>query len=400
LVTFALLTRRRALAALAAAAAGARAQPARPVVLAIDAEFGQPTSTSAQAIQRGAQIAADEVNASGGVLGRPLAIELRDNRGVPTRAMQNVRELAANPDVMAVMTGKFSPAVIECVPLVQELGLPLLAAWSAADGITELRQRPSWVFRLSLRDEWAIAAMVEHALRRLKARRLAMLLPNSAWGRSSLAAAERRVAREHGASLVHAAWYNQGDTTLAEPYRKIRAAGAQALLLVANEAESAILVRELALLDPAERLPVAAHWGLTGGRFTQLAGDGLHALDFTVVQSYSFVGASDPVARRVLAALRAKHGVADARKVESPVGVAHAYDLTHLLARAIVKAGTADRAAVRDALERLEPHQGLVRRYAPAFTVERHEALDAGNAFMAAFEDDDTLVPLAVRKPK
>jgi branched-chain amino acid transport system substrate-binding protein len=396
-VNHALLSRRGALAALILAAAGARAQQAKPIVLAIDAEFGHPTSTSAHAIQRGAQIAVDEINAAGGMLGRPLALAIHDNRGVPTRAVQNFRELAAAPDVVAVMTGKFSPAVIECLPLAHDLQLPLLAAWSAADTITDQRQRPSWVFRLSLRDEWAIAAMVEHALRRLKARRLAILLPNTAWGRSSLAATERRLERERGASLVHVGWYNQGDTSLVDGYRKVRAAGAQALLLVANEAEGAILVNELVQLSPAERLPVAAHWGVTGGRFTQLAGDGLHALDFAVVQSYSFIGARDAVARRVLGALREKYGVADARQVESPVGVAHAYDLTHLLARAIAQARSADRTAVRDALERLGPHQGLVRRYAPAFTVERHEALDTGTAFMAAFEKDGALVPILAR---
>jgi branched-chain amino acid transport system substrate-binding protein len=175
------ISRRRALAALALAASGVRAQPARPVLLAIDAEFGHLTSTSAQAIQRGAQIAVDEINAAGGVLGRPLALELRDNRGVPTRATQNFRDLAAHPDVVAVMTGKFSPAVLESVPLAHELRLPLLAAWSAADSITEAAQRPNWVFRLSLRDEWAIAAMVEHAVRRSRAQRLAILLPRTAW---------------------------------------------------------------------------------------------------------------------------------------------------------------------------------------------------------------------------
>jgi branched-chain amino acid transport system substrate-binding protein len=394
------ISRRGALAALALAASGARAQATRPILLGIDAEFGHPTSTSAQAIQRGAQIALDEINAAGGVLGRPLALDLRDNRGVPTRAMQNLRELATQPDLVAVMTGKFSPAVIECVPLAQELRLPLLAAWSAADSITETAQRPSWVFRLSLRDEWAISAMVDHALRRLKAQRLAILVPNSAWGRSSLAAAKRRLERGRGAALVHTGWYNQGDTTLVDAYRKVRDSGAQALLLVANESEGAILVNEMAQLGPAERLPVAAHWGVTGGRFNQLAGAGLHALDFTVVQSYSFVGAQDATARRVIAALRDKYGVAGAREVESPVGVAHAYDLTHLLARAVVQARSADRAAVRDALERLDVHQGLVRRYAPAFSAERHEALDAGNAFMAVFDRDGALVPVGTRPRK
>jgi branched-chain amino acid transport system substrate-binding protein len=391
------ISRRRTLAALAALAGApsARATLAaneRPMLLAIDAEFSHPSSTSAQAIQRGARIALDEINARGGVLGRPMALEIRDNRGVPARAVQNVRELAALPDVVAVMTGKFSPAVIECLPVAHELRLPLLAAWSAADRITEGQQRPSYVFRLSLRDEWAIAAMVDHARRRRRAQRLAILVPNTAWGRSSQAAAERLMGDRREVQLVHAGWYNSGDTSLLEPYRKARAAGAQALLLVANEAEGSILLNELAQLPPAERLPVVSHWGVTGGRFHTMAAIGLAAVDFDVVQTYSFIGARDPVAQRVLAALRDKYGVAHARAVESPVGVAHAYDLTHLLAKAIARAASADRERVRDALERLGPHQGLVRRYAPPFTPERHEALDARQVFMAAYERDGALV--------
>jgi len=57
-----------------------RAESAAPVLLAIDADFGVRSSTSAQAIQLGATIAADEINAAGGVLGgRPLRIITRNN---------------------------------------------------------------------------------------------------------------------------------------------------------------------------------------------------------------------------------------------------------------------------------------------------------------------------------
>jgi len=81
-----------------------------------------------------------------------------------------------------------------------------------------------------------------------------------------------------------------------------------------------------------------------------MAAPGLAVVDFTLVQTYSFIGARDPVAQRVLGALKQQYGVEDPAQIESPVGVAHAYDLVHLLARAIEHAGSTDRRKVRDAL--------------------------------------------------
>jgi len=371
----------------------APAQP-RPVLIGLDAEFGHSTSTSAEAIRRGAQIAIDEINRAGGVLGgRPLALEIRDNRSVPTRAVQNMRELGDLPDVVAVLTGKFSPAVIESVAVAQEKQLPLLAAWSAADEIVDNAHSPNYVFRLSLRDDWALAAMLEQARKR-GAKRIGLMLPNTAWGRSSLAATERRIKGLGALKLAAVSWYNWGDKSLLPGYLQIKRAGADALLLVANELEGSVLVNELAQLPPAERLPVVSHWGITGGRFFTMASPALASLDLTVVQTYSFIGARDAAAQRVLAALKQAHGVANARQVESPVGVAHAYDLVHLLARAIAKAGSAERPRVRDALERLGSYRGLVRNYREPFTPARHEALAPANVFMAAYARDGALVRL------
>lgn len=111
-----------------------------------------------------------------------------------------------------------------------------------------------------------------------------------------------------------------------------------------------------------------------------------------MVQTYSFIGAGDPPARRVLAALKARFGVSDPRRIDSPVGVAHVYDLVRLLAQAIDKAGGTDRTAVRDAFENLDEYQGLVRLYRPPFTAQRHEALGPENIFLARYALDSTLV--------
>ena len=71
--------------------------------------------------------------------------------------------------------------------------------------------------------------------------------------------------------------------------------------------------------------------------------------------------------------------------------MAHAYDFTHLLALAIKRAGSTDREAIRRALEQLPRHDGLVRRYQPAFTAERHEALSEDQVFLARFGSDGVL---------
>jgi branched-chain amino acid transport system substrate-binding protein len=86
-------------------------------------------------------------------------------------------------------------------------------------------------------------------------------------------------------------------------------------------------------------------------------------------------------------------GIERIEDIQSPVGVAHAYDMMHILARAIRLAGSADRVAVRNALEKVPVHEGLVRRYAPPFTPTRHEALGSAELLMARYRADGVLVP-------
>ncbi|NMG77056.1 ABC transporter substrate-binding protein [Aromatoleum diolicum] len=377
---------------LAFAAAIAQAAGKPPVLLAIDAEFGVMASTSAQAIQRGAEIAAAEINAAGGVLdGRPLQVVTRNNNSVPARATENLRELAADPDVVAVMSGKYSPVVQQNLQLIHEIGMPYLLPWAAADVLTEHPYAPDFVFRLSMRDSWAIAKMIGSAEAR-GYRRIGLILPNSGWGRSNRAAVEKLLDGAGRTTLVSEQWYNFGDEQFQVQYDALRKARADVILLVANELEGAALVAEIARRPASERVPVLSHWGVTGGEFFKRTAGALAHVDFSVVQTYSFIDANDARARRVFERVRERYGVSSLRHIESPVGFAHAYDLTHLLARAVASAGSTDRRAIRGALEQLGEYRGLVRHYRRAFTPTRHEALDAGQVFMARYAPDGAIV--------
>ena len=369
------------------------AADADPVRIGLDAEFGLDNSTSAQAVELGLQTAIAEINAAGGVLGgRPLELVVRDHRSMPARGLRNIDEFAAMEDLVAVFGGRFSPVVIEQLPKLKEAKLLFMAVWSSADAVIDNGMTPNYVFRLSLRDSLAMPKMLEHAHQRgLEA--VGLLLNNTAWGRSSLAAAEKYLAEKKRPRLVETTWYNWKDRTLLPQYRKLVNAGANAVILVANDDEAALLVREIAALPADQRIPIISHWGITGGEFFRQAGPALQQVDLSVIQTFSFSRADPQMRQRFLRAA-ARFGISTVEDIQSPVGVAQAYDMMHILAKAITQAGSTNRPAVRDALEKLGSHRGLIQYYKPPFTPARHEALGADTLFMARYRDDGVLVPL------
>jgi branched-chain amino acid transport system substrate-binding protein len=371
----------------------ARAASPRPVLLGIDGEFGLDNSTSAQAVELGMRAAIAEINAAGGVLhGRPLQVVTKDHRSIPARGIRNIQEFAAMPDLVAVFGGRFSPVIIEELPTLRETRTLFMAPWSSADVIVDNGMRPNYVYRLSLRDSLAMPKLLQAAHRRGLVR-IGLLLTNTSWGRSNAQAAARAASMLPALKLVGTSWYNWRDTSLVDNYQHLRAAGAQAIVLVANDDEAAILVREVAALPKAQRLPILSHWGVTGGDFAAQAGPALQQVDLSVIQTFSFFRADPAHVKRFLASAAQVSKVRRIEDIKSPVGVAQAYDLTHLLALAIDRAGSTDRKAVRDALERLGTYRGLVKTYTPPFTPARHEALGPDELLLARYRADGVLVP-------
>lgn len=396
-----ILTRRTVLHAGAAGMACAAAWPLRagpaPVRIGMTAELKMATSTSDDAIRMGVELAIEDLNAAGGVLGgRPLQLELRDDRSVPSRGVENLRELAALPDLVAVFGSRFSPVLSELAQVAPSLQCPVFSPWAAANNLLDPSRQPEWTFRVSLNDTWALHALLR-AAQDDGHRRIGLIVPNSGWGRSCLAAAEAQV----GASrlqLLPPRWYNWGgETTLLDHVLSLKQAGMQALVLVANEPEGLVLCQELLALPAASRMPILSHWGIAGGDFPALVGPGLQELDLRVVQTTALQMHRTPRGRHLLqrAAQRARR--ADPLRLPSLVGLGHAYDAMLMLHRAIERARSTRREAIRDALEQLDPIEGVVRRYAPAFTRQRHEALAETDVVLARWDANGQLKPLGSR---
>ena len=367
-----------------------------PVRVGLDAEFLDPTSTACDAIEFGARRAIDDINARGGVLGgRPLQLVTTDNRSVPSRGVANAERLAAMADLTAYLCGKFSPVALEQLPHIHRLQLPLLNPWSAADTIIDNHQSPNYAFRLGLCDSIAMERLLLEIKNR-KLQEVGLLVPSTAWGRSCRFFVERYIAMEASTklTLTGVEWHRWGnDKTIEESYRTLVGRGAQAILLVANEPEGSALVRGLAGLTESSHRPIFSHWGLTGGRFTEMCGPALHHIELTIAQSFSFALAKGAVAARVANAAAEHFGVKDPLAVPSMTGIGPAYDLVQLLALAIDKAGSTHRPDIQRALEHLPPHDGLVKPFPQAFTPMRHEALDRRDVLVCQFDYRGRLVP-------
>ena len=80
-----------------AGAGGAWAQtPAgKPIVIGLVAEQSGPLGFYGQETTRSAQIFVDQLNAKGGLLGRPVKLEVRDSKTTVNEAVRHARDLAA-----------------------------------------------------------------------------------------------------------------------------------------------------------------------------------------------------------------------------------------------------------------------------------------------------------------
>ena len=129
---------------------------------------------------------------------------------------------------------------------------------------------------------------------------------------------------------------------------------------------------------------MVSHWGISGGRFPELAGPTAGEAHF--VQTYSFFGKQSAVGQRVLDALIKKYAaISGPGDVFSPVGTANAYDAMHLLAKAIDKAGSTNGDAIRKSLESLGRHEGLIKTYDKPFSPTNHDALNENDYIMVRF---------------
>ncbi len=374
-----------ALAALAAIPSSLSAQ--EPIKIGHVAALSGGSAQSGEAITRGLSLAVEEINASGGVLGgRKIELLQRDDESVPPKGVVAARELISKEKVVALFGGIDSPVALATVPIVNKEKVPYMAVWAAGTGITRNGGEPNFVFRVSAVDVLVDVKLLDYANKKFGSTKPGLLLVNNPWGASNEAGLLEAAKTNAVLHIVGVEKFENADVDMTAQLSRLKDKGADSVIIVGNAAPGAQLMKSRERMGWT--VPIVSHWGISGGRFPELAGP--TAGDAHFVQTYSFFGKQGAVGERVLAALKKKYPqIKGPEDIFSPVGTANAYDAMHLLVKAIAQAGSTEGDKIRDALENLSgKYEGLIKAYDHPFSKTEHDALGPGDYIMVRYEGE------------
>lgn len=363
---------------------------AEPLKVGLVAALSGQSAQSGEAITRGLTIAIEEINANGGILGRPVELLRRDDESNPTRGLLAARELVQREEVAVLFGGLDTPVSLAIVPVANQMKFPFMGVWAAGTPITQNGASENYVFRVSAVDELVDEALVQYGINEFDMKKPGMVLINNPWGESN-ELGFRKALDKRGMEWAGIERFEMNDTDVVPQLSRLRNNGADALLMVANVAPSAQVVRSLDRMG--WDVPIISHWGPAGGRFTELAGNSAERVHF--IQTFTFVeGEEDTKGAGILAALKERFPeIQTLADVTPAVGIANAYDAMHLAAKAIEEAGSTDGPAVRQGFYDIRDHDGLIKFYEQPFTPDQHDALGPDDYVFTHFVDG-RIIPL------
>ncbi|SEO66187.1 ABC transporter substrate-binding protein [Aquisalimonas asiatica] len=357
--------------------ATAAAQEREPCI-GISAATSGAQAYGGEAIRMGVQLAIEDINEAGGVLGQELSYNIYDEAGSPPRGVDNLRRIAERDNCIFVFGGYHSTVQLAMVDPIHQIGIPYMAVISANTNIIENDVDDSYMFRVSAKDRWVAQFLVEEGLARSENNAVAMIYENTGWGEGALPNVEAALA-QHGEELVDARDFEWGDSDMTSQLSRMRDAGADTLIIWGLDREGDQILRSLERIDwdPV----VLGAWGIAGN-LGDLAGE--RANGVLVMQTYSWMGDLEPQAQELFQRLQEEFGIGEQGDIHMGSGIANAYDAVHIVAKAIEEAGVFEWDAVRDAMFEVS-HEGLVTNYDPAFEAydpdkhevknERHDAI-------------------------
>jgi branched-chain amino acid transport system substrate-binding protein len=359
-----------------------------PIKVGLVAALSGQSAKSGEALTRGLTMAIDEVNAKGGVLGRPLELVRRDDESNPSKGMLAARELVQREKVTVLFGGLDTPVSLAIVPLANQMKVPFMGIWAAGTKITENGAADNYVFRVSAVDELVDEALVKYGAEN-GMKKPGMILINNPWGESNEAGFKRAL-EKRGLANAGVERIQDSDLDVVPQLTRLKNAGADTLLMVGNVGPSAQVVKSLDRMG--WDVPVVSHWGPAGGRFGELAGPNASRVHF--IQTYVFTEHNSAKGDALLGALKKAYPqIKSLADVTPAVGIANAYDALHLSALAIEKAGSTNGPAVRDGFYSIENYDGLIKQYKQPFTAQKHDALGPDDYLFTHFVNDQ-IVPL------
>ena len=331
-------------------------------------------------VQQGAQLAVDEINAAGGVMGRPLELVVKDDRGDPATGRAAAIALVTEAHVDATIGFCNTGVALKSLDVFESRRQLLIVPCAQGTAITQRAgSGDSMVFRVAPVDALNAQFLVGEMVDRRRLARVAILADTTGYGDGGVADVGAQLAMR-GLRPVYVGRFAADAPSLVDQLQAARVAGAQALVVYTVGPGEAAAAKARAALH--WDVPYFAPWTLSFRSVLEAADPA--ALEGTMM-TQSIIQDSANEARTAFIAAFARHG--GHRPPGSLMAAAQTYDSVNLLVRALFAThGDTSPDALRQALENpREPHRGVVTTYDHPFSAHDHDAFSVNMIWLGVW---------------
>ncbi|MEK7722911.1 MAG: ABC transporter substrate-binding protein [Acidobacteriota bacterium] len=204
------------------------AQTDETIKVGIFADMTGQTASFGVSTLSGIKMAADEINAKGGINGRKIELILEDNQGLPENTKTVVQKLIKEKKVHALLGEVLSTNSLAAAPIAQAAKIPMISPSSTNPRVTKVGD---YIFRTCFIDDFQGEAMAKFAFETLKMRRIALLTDFNSDYAKGLSESFATTFTRLGGRIISQKTYFQGDEDYSQQLLAIKKTNPQAIYL-------------------------------------------------------------------------------------------------------------------------------------------------------------------------
>jgi branched-chain amino acid transport system substrate-binding protein len=196
---------------------------------------------------KGAMLAAKEINAAGGLMGKKVELITGDSQCVPAEGVAATQRLITFDKAPIIIGDVCSSVTLAMQPLAEESKVLLVNAASSNPDITYKAGVGGykWTFRNYPTDEVRAAVVLDYAVKTKGFKKFAVLSVDSDYGRGAIKFTKKYLPNYAGATISSEDYYKEAETDFRPVLSKIKFSGAQAIIMYGQADTTPIVARQM-----------------------------------------------------------------------------------------------------------------------------------------------------------
>jgi branched-chain amino acid transport system substrate-binding protein len=311
-------------------------------------EFGSLTGDNASfgiSQNNGVQMAVEEINAAGGVLGKKIELISEDNQTKQGETTTIARKLISQDHVVAVIGEVASSKSLEAAPICQASKIPQIATAATNPKVT---QTGDYIFRVCFTDDFQAVVIARFVLEKLKLNKVAFMTDVKQDYSVGLTNIAKDYLTKNGATIVKEQSYSSGDKDFRAQLTDLKAAAPDAIIITGYYPEAALIAKQARQFGIKAILVGGDGWD--GSSLITVGGK---AIEGSYFSNHFSVEDTSPLVQSFVQKYKQKYNVVP------DAFAALGYDAMKLLADAITRAGSTDPEKLRVAIQDTEGFPGV-----------------------------------------